>query len=86
MCRALKIRYLLPIVAPAHPGSTTPNSNTPLNSPAPAAAPQRFNPEQPPVIFDAKAVAHKDPGWDGILEGAMLRWVERVVAERRGET
>ncbi|KAJ7915650.1 hypothetical protein B0H13DRAFT_2454007 [Mycena leptocephala] len=83
---ALKIRYLLPIVAPAHPGSTTPNSNTPLNSPASAAALQRFNPEQPPVIFDAKAVARKDPGWDGILEGAMLRWVERVVAERRGET
>ncbi|KAJ7485134.1 hypothetical protein B0H11DRAFT_2018242 [Mycena galericulata] len=83
---ALKIRYLLPIVAPAPPpGSTTPNSNTPLNSPAPAASAQRFNPEQPPVVFDAKAVARKDPGWEQILEGALLRWVQRVVAERRGE-
>ncbi|KAJ7688960.1 hypothetical protein B0H17DRAFT_937764 [Mycena rosella] len=83
---ALKIRYLLPIVAPAQPGSSTPNSSTPLNSPAPAAAAQRFNPEQPPVIFDAKAVARKDAGWDKILEGTLLRWVQRVVAERRGET
>ncbi|KAJ6524428.1 hypothetical protein DFH09DRAFT_1096115 [Mycena vulgaris] len=82
---ALKIRYLLPIVAPAQPGSSTPNSSTPLNSPAPAAAAQRFNPDQPPVIFDAKAVARKDPGWDEILEGLILRWVQRVVAERRGE-
>ncbi|KAJ7810848.1 hypothetical protein B0H14DRAFT_3090718 [Mycena olivaceomarginata] len=84
---ALKIRYLLPIVTPVQPGgSTTPNSNTPLNSPAPVGATQRFNPEQPPVIFDAKTVARKDPGWDGILENVMLRWVQRVVAERRGET
>ncbi|KAJ6558210.1 hypothetical protein B0H19DRAFT_946011 [Mycena capillaripes] len=83
---ALKIRYLLPIVAPPQAGATTPNSNTPLNSPAPTATIQRFNPEQPPVVFDAKAVARKDPGWDDILEGVMLRWVQRVVAERRGET
>ncbi|KAJ7854313.1 hypothetical protein B0H14DRAFT_764987 [Mycena olivaceomarginata] len=84
---ALKIRYLLPIVTPVQPGgSTTPNSNTPLNSPAPVGATQRFNPEQPPVVFDAKTVARKDPGWDGILETVMLRWVQRVVAERRGET
>ncbi|KAJ7117881.1 hypothetical protein C8R43DRAFT_934318, partial [Mycena crocata] len=80
---ALKIRYLLPIVAPVQLGSSTPNSNTPLNSPVPAAAPQRFNPEQPPVIFDAKAVARKDPGWEDTLEGALLRWVQRVVVERR---
>ncbi|KAJ7764920.1 hypothetical protein B0H16DRAFT_1687640 [Mycena metata] len=82
---ALKIRYLLPIVAPAPTGGTaTPNSNTPLNSPA--ATTVRFNPEQPPVVFDAKAVARKDAGWEDILEGALLRWVQRVVAERRGET
>ncbi|KAK6974629.1 hypothetical protein R3P38DRAFT_3132604 [Favolaschia claudopus] len=83
---ALKIRYLLPIVAPVQPGTSTPNSNTPLSSPAAAAVPQRFNPEQPPVIFDAKVVARKDAGWEDILENAILRWVERVVAERRGET
>ncbi|KAF8198375.1 hypothetical protein K438DRAFT_1824288 [Mycena galopus ATCC 62051] len=83
---ALKIRYLLPIVAPVQPGTATPNSNTPLNSPAAAPVPQRFNPEQPPVIFDAKVVARRDPGWDVILENTMLRWVQRVVAERRGET
>ncbi|KAF7328845.1 hypothetical protein MVEN_02513900 [Mycena venus] len=83
---ALKIRYLLPIVAPPQAGTATPNSNTPLNSPAPATAPQRFNPEQPPVVFDAKAVARKDAGWEDILENAMLRWVRCVVAERRGET
>ncbi|KAJ6510632.1 hypothetical protein C8R45DRAFT_964700 [Mycena sanguinolenta] len=83
---ALKIRYLLPIVAPVQPGTATPNSNTPLNSPAAAPVPQRFNPEQPPVLFDAKVVARKDPGWEDILENAMLRWVQRVAAERRGET
>ncbi|KAJ7471969.1 hypothetical protein FB451DRAFT_1251556 [Mycena latifolia] len=83
---ALKIRYLLPIVAPAQPGSTTPNTNTPLNSPAAAPTPQRFNPDQPPVVFDAKAVARKDAGWDEILQGLLVRWAQRVVAERRGET
>lgn len=83
---ALKIRYLLPIVAPAQSGTATPNSNTPQHSPAALAAPQRFNPEQPPVVFDAKAVARKDPGWEQVLEGLLLRWAQRVVAERRGET
>ncbi|KAJ7641514.1 hypothetical protein FB45DRAFT_900390 [Roridomyces roridus] len=85
---ALKIRYLLPLVTPAvpPPGGTTPISGTPLTSPAATAVPQRFNPDQPPIVFDAKAVARKDPGWDGILEGALLRWVQRAVAERRGET
>ncbi|KAJ6632473.1 hypothetical protein B0H10DRAFT_1977444 [Mycena sp. CBHHK59/15] len=83
---ALKIRYLLPIVTPSPAGSTTPHSNTPLSSPAPAAAAQRFSSDQPPVIFDAKAIARKDAGWDEILEGAIHRWVQRIVEERRGET
>ncbi|KAJ7074519.1 hypothetical protein C8F01DRAFT_1100736 [Mycena amicta] len=79
---ALKIRYLLPIVS----GAVTPGSGTPLNSPSAASIPQRFNPEQPPVVFDAKIVARKDPGWEDILEHAVFRWMQRVIAEKRGET
>ncbi|CAK5263641.1 unnamed protein product [Mycena citricolor] len=76
---ALKIRYMLPITAP--PSGTTP-LGTPLNSPS---IQQRFNPGQPPVVFDAKIVARQDAGWDEILEGVILRWMQRVVAEKRGE-
>ncbi|KAJ7207991.1 hypothetical protein GGX14DRAFT_634739 [Mycena pura] len=78
---ALKIRYLLPIVAPSQPGTDT--ASTPLSSPV---SPQRFNAQQPPVMFDAKAIARKDPGWDDLLETTVHRWVQRVVAEKRGET
>nr|GAT54399.1 predicted protein [Mycena chlorophos] len=81
---ALKIRYLLPIISPPQPGSA---SGTPLNSPsATTSQVQRFNPEQPPVVFDAKVVARKDPGWEDILENAIIRWMQSVVAEKRGET
>ncbi|KAJ7152926.1 hypothetical protein C8R46DRAFT_1197518 [Mycena filopes] len=83
---ALKIRYLLPIVAPPSTSTSNPGNSrtgTPLNSPAPAQG--RFNPGEPPVVFDAKAVARRDEGWEEVLEGAVGRWVGCVVRERRGE-
>lgn len=36
-------------------------------------------------MFDAKAVARKDEGWESLLEAAVLRWVTAVVEEKRGE-
>ncbi|KAF7313247.1 hypothetical protein MKEN_01011400 [Mycena kentingensis (nom. inval.)] len=78
---ALKLRYLLPIIAAPNAGSHTPASGTPASSPV---AP-RFKPEQPPVIFDAKVVARQDPGWEDILAGVVVRWMQQVVSERRGE-
>ncbi|KAJ7186967.1 hypothetical protein C8R46DRAFT_1342204 [Mycena filopes] len=85
---ALKIRYLLPIVAPPSTSTSNPGNSrtgTPLNSPAPSQAQGRFNPGEPPVVFDAKAVARRDEGWEEVLEGAVGRWVGCVVRERRGE-
>ncbi|THU95766.1 hypothetical protein K435DRAFT_819615 [Dendrothele bispora CBS 962.96] len=57
--------------------------NTPLSSPLPHG--QRFNANEPPLLFDAKVVARKDEGWDGMLEAVLVRWMWRVVDERRGE-
>ncbi|THU81983.1 hypothetical protein K435DRAFT_872766, partial [Dendrothele bispora CBS 962.96] len=57
--------------------------NTPLSSPLPHG--QRFNANEPPLLFDAKVVARKDEGWDGMLEAVLVRWMWRVLDERRGE-
>ncbi|KAJ7204725.1 hypothetical protein GGX14DRAFT_645999 [Mycena pura] len=78
---ALKIRYLLPIVVPPQPATATASSSSLPSSPA---SPQRFYAQQPLVMFDAKAIARKDPGWDDLLETTVHRW-GRVVAEK-GET
>ncbi|ESK91317.1 hypothetical protein Moror_2780 [Moniliophthora roreri MCA 2997] len=89
---ALKLRYMLPIVTPAVPaatggpnlvnGSTTPaSSNTPATSPLPQ--PRKFTTNEPPIVFDAKIVAKKDDGWEDMLEAVLLRWMWRVVDERR---
>lgn len=36
-------------------------------------------------MFDAPLVAKKEDGWEDMLERLVLRWVEVVVEERRGE-
>ncbi len=35
------------------------------------------------LVFDAKVVARRDAGWEDMLEGAVLAWVEEVVKEKR---
>lgn len=99
-CSALKLRYLLPIVMPnsdpnlkrgralngvvdAHPstGSDTPSHGTPVTSPTK----QKFKMEELPIFFDGPLIAKQGEGWDMMLETAIDRWVECVVAERRGE-
>ena len=99
VCSALKLRYLLPITMPnsdpvrrgkalngvvgADPGtgSDTPSHGTPVTSPIK----QKFKVEEFPILFDGSLVAKQGDGWDTMLEIAIDRWLECVVAERRGE-
>ncbi|KAF5367950.1 hypothetical protein D9758_004510 [Tetrapyrgos nigripes] len=97
---SLKLRYMLPIILPTHvipitpststgssgsrPGTPKLGGSTPLNSPPPQV--QRFtNTNEPPLLFDAKVVARKDDGWEDMLEAVLVRWMWRVVDERRGD-
>lgn len=38
-----------------------------------------------PVMFDATLVARLGDGWEDSLETVLLRWVDAVVGEQRGE-
>ena len=38
---------------------------------------------EPPILFDAKVVAKRADGWEDMLENVLLRWVEKIVEERR---
>lgn len=86
--RALRLRYEIPIVSPPsiqpNNGILTPGSSTtPLSSPTPTA--KRFpSTEEPPIVFDAVIVAHRDPDWEAMLEAPLLRWMKAVVDEKRG--
>lgn len=70
-------------VVSAHPdiGSTTPSHGTPVTSPTKP----KFRLEELPIYFDGPLVAKQGEGWDMMLEAAIDKWVECVVAERRGE-
>lgn len=35
--------------------------------------------------FDVKMVARREPGWQSMLEYALLRWVECVIEETRAD-
>jgi hypothetical protein len=87
--RALKLRYLLPVVAPIVPAKTGLNTPTapgsPLTTPSPSLIRFPSNTTQPPVYFDAPIVARKDDGWEDMLENAVFKWIDAVVEERRGE-
>ena len=78
----------MPIISPpslqAGSGSLTPGEGTtPLSSPIPTA--KKFpRTDEPPITFDATVVAHKDNGWETMLEDLVLRWMKAVVEERRG--
>ncbi|KAI6030246.1 hypothetical protein EDC04DRAFT_2880490 [Pisolithus marmoratus] len=95
---ALKLRYLLPLIIPSAPGR--PDHMTPTSSPArnvspargipsspstPTAQRVRFSTNEPPIHFDPRLVAHREEGWESMLEATLLRWVTAVVEERRGE-
>lgn len=62
-------------------GSDTPSDGTPVTSPIK----QKFKVEEPPILFDGPLVAKQGGDWDTMLETAIDRWLECVVAERRGE-
>lgn len=74
---ALKLRYMLPVQVPSQPVA----SGTGISSPARAT--RRVASAEPPIVFDAKAVARKEDGWEDMLESVLLKWVWKVVDERR---
>ncbi len=37
-------------------------------------------------MFDAKVVAGKSEGWEDMLEAVLMRWMQKVVDERRNES
>lgn len=38
----------------------------------------------PPVHFESKVVAGREPGWEAMLETTLFRWMDAVLAEIRG--
>lgn len=36
-----------------------------------------------PIVFDARVVAKKEEGWEDMLESVLMRWIDKVVEERR---
>lgn len=78
--RALKLRYLLPIVTSETQKQPSLNGTPTSSSPG-----IRFPTTEPPILFDASAVARKDNGWENMLETVLLGWAAAVVDERRGD-
>jgi hypothetical protein len=88
---ALKIRYTLPIHIPSHLSGTP--ISTPLgSSSSPSPKMQSFtfpsklktdHGRESPIVFDARVVARKEEGWEDMLERVLIRWVDKVVEERR---
>jgi len=74
---ALKLRYMLPIQVPSQPVASG------IGISSPARATRRAASAEPPIVFDAKVVARKDDGWEDMLESVLLKWVWKVVDERR---
>ena len=85
--RALKLRYTLPIHIPSHLSA---NPSTPLSSPSVKmqsftfpVKPKVDHRRESPIVFDARVVAKKEEGWEDMLESVLMRWVDKVVEERR---
>ncbi|KAG7440104.1 uncharacterized protein BT62DRAFT_938301 [Guyanagaster necrorhizus] len=85
---ALKLRYMLPIVVPTQ--VLPPSHSGPGHSPSgsPQASQTRFpgGTSEPPIMFDAKVVAGKSEEWEDMLEAVLMRWMRKVVDERRNES
>lgn len=76
MPSALKLRYSIPL------GPTlTPNTSR-SNSPAPSGRSQQSGEDF--LIFDPQLVSKRQPGWEDMLEKAIMKWMWCVVAEKRG--
>ena len=76
--RALKLRYLVPVVGP-----TLSKLAAPPSSPSASHTPTPFRTSEPPINFDIPIVARTEEGWEDMLEGVLLRWVKAVVDEQR---
>ena len=50
---------------------------------SPARPTRRAPSTEPLFVFDAKVVARKDDGWEDMLETVLLKWMWKVVDERR---
>ena len=79
---------MLPLQMPFQPLSNAKQSNRDTGTPtiSPSALLQTFSEpsvREPPILFDAKVVAKRADGWEDMLENVLLRWVEKVVEERR---
>lgn len=79
---------MLPVQMPFQLLSNTNQSNRDIGTPttSPSALLQTFSElsvREPPILFDAKVVAKRADGWEDMLENVLLRWVEKVVEERR---
>jgi hypothetical protein len=87
VCSALKLRYLIPLVTPAAPAAPSGPGSAIVSAatPPPSARARSFRTPELPVYFDALQVARRDAGWEDVLEAALLRWVQAVVDEARGE-
>jgi len=86
-CSALRLRYMLPIISPTSPDvPTMPPSQTSQTSAIPASAapsPSTRKCSESPIFFDARVVARRADGWEGMLERTLLCWTSAVVAEHR---
>ena len=77
---------MLPIISLATPDVTTlkPNPTGDLTSSSPSAEAVKFS--EPPIFFDARVAAHRDEGWEDMLERILLRWMLALVQECRGHS
>lgn len=54
-------------------------------TPSPSKARFSSSSTEPPIFFDAPLVARREDGWEDMLENLVLKWMNVVVEERRGE-
>lgn len=40
----------------------------------------------PPVLFEPKLIAGREPGWDEMFERVLMRWLDVVLAEKHTRT
>ena len=71
------------------PSSTRPDTPSlgysPLPSPAGSSVNFPTTAAEDIILFDAPMVARLDEGWELMLERLVLKWMDVVVGERRGE-
>lgn len=79
---ALKLRYLLPIQISAQLYKSNMAGLPPLLSSVIHHQPS-YSASDTLIPFDAKVVAHKEEGWEGMLKSVLILWVQKIVEERR---